>query len=302
MSKLNHEAESFESPSPEQREFDDWVRRIGGWVSSESEVPLVARKGIGAAYRRIEPQVTRAVKAASAKRGLPPEKVCWVQNVLNKTIGEALVEDGIYGPATRAGVVRFQTSHALAADGIVGPRSEVALIQAALNQISQASLVPVSGVLDPQTTQQIRRFQSRSKLVPDGIVGPRTRAAMVAALGGRCKIAAPRPAPKPDGGVKPPPKPPACDPAVIEGLMKACAQDQFLCKAGCGLDGLISQIKQIPELAGCAELGHPGLIAACVLATGGFPFIDALFKAKDCWEDCGRNAEFCQLNAQRCVR
>ena len=88
----------------------------------------------------------------------------------------------------------------------------------------------------------------------------------------------------------------------MDRLLKACAQDEFLCKAGCGLDGLISQIKQIPELAGCAELGHPGLIAACVLAIGGFPFIDALFKAKDCWEDCGRNAEFCQLNARRCTR
>lgn len=303
MSNLNHEEESFESGSTEQREFDDWLRRIGG---GKSEVPLVAKKGIGAAYRRIEPQIQRAVAAAKAKKpGMPAEKICWIQNVLNKTIGEALVEDGLHGPLTRAGVVRFQTGHSLAADGIVGPRTEVALIQAALNQIAQASLVAVSGVLDPPTSHEIRRFQSARNLEPDGIVGPRTRAAMVAALGGRCKIAAPRPAPKPPGwtgGKKPPPKPGACDPAVIEGLMKACAQDEFLCKAGCGLDGLISQIKQIPELAGCAELGHPGLIAACVLATGGFPFIDALFKAKDCWEDCGRNAEFCQLNAQRCVR
>jgi peptidoglycan hydrolase-like protein with peptidoglycan-binding domain len=77
---------------------------------------------------------------------------------LNKAIGEALVEDGIYGPATRAGVVRIQTGHALAADGIVGPRTEVGLIQAALNQIVQASLVAVSGVLNVQTTQQIRRI------------------------------------------------------------------------------------------------------------------------------------------------
>jgi peptidoglycan hydrolase-like protein with peptidoglycan-binding domain len=302
MSNLNHEEESFESGTTEQREFDNWLRRIGG---GQSEAPLIAKKGIGAAYRRIEPQIQRAVAAKGKKPGLSAEKVCWIQNVLNKTIGEALAEDGIFGPLTRAGVVRFQTGHSLAADGIVGPRTEVALIQAALNQIAQASLVPVSGVLDAQTTQQIRRFQSARNLEPDGIVGPRTRAAMVAALGGRCKIAAPRPGPKPPGwtgGKKPPTKPRACDPAVVEGLMKACAQDEFLCKAGCGLDGLISQIKQIPELVECAELEHPGLIAACVLAKGGFPFIDALFKAKDCWEDCGRNVEFCQLNAQRCVR
>jgi hypothetical protein len=299
MLKPHHEGQSFESA--EQREFLDWVRRIGGALGGgRAEKPLVAQKGIGAAIQRIAPQVTRAV--AAAKRGTPPEKVCWVQNVLNKTMGEALVEDGLYGPLTRAGVTRFQTRHALAADGIVGSRTEVALIQAALNEVAQASLVPVNGVLDPQTTEQIRRFQSQRNLVTDGIVGPRTRAAMVAALGGKCKIPTPRPTPKPKNGTKPPPKPPACDPAVIAGLMKACAQDEFLCKAGCGLDGLISQIKQIPELADCAGLRHPGLIVACVLARGGVPFIDALFKAKDCWEDCGRNVEFCQLNAQRCVR
>jgi peptidoglycan hydrolase-like protein with peptidoglycan-binding domain len=314
MSKLDHRGEAFEidprfalsgGPVTEQREFDDWLRRIGGWVGgSQPEAPPVAQKGVEAAYRRVEPKVTRAV--APAKPGLAPEKVCWIQNVLNKANGEALIVDGIYGPATRAAAMRFQAGRGLTVDGVVGPRTEVALIQAGLNQIAQASVVPVNGVMDPQTSQQIRRFQSAKGLASDGIVGPRTRAAMVLALGGQCRIPAARPAPSPGagwvGGAKPPPKPGTCDPAVVEGLLKACGQDELLCKAGCGLDGLISQIKQIPELAGCAELGHPGLIVACVLAKGGVPFIDALFKAKECWEDCSRNAEFCQLNAQRCVR
>jgi hypothetical protein len=145
MSKLGRAEGPFEvdarfaySGGLEQREFDDWLRRIGSRVGGaatdlhlESGAPLVARKGIGAFYRGIEPKVTRAAAPPVAKPGMPPEKICWIQNALNKANNEALVEDGIYGPASRAAVQRFQAGHGLAADGIVGPRTEVALIQAA---------------------------------------------------------------------------------------------------------------------------------------------------------------------------
>jgi peptidoglycan hydrolase-like protein with peptidoglycan-binding domain len=212
MSKVSHAGEPFEvdrgfaffggSATTEQRDFDDWRRGIGGWVGdtstatrTQSDAPPVAQKCVDAVHRHVEPKVPRAAAAASAKPGMPLEKVCWIQNVLNKANGEILTEDGAYGSASRAAVVRFQTGHGLASDGIVGPRTEVALIRAALNQIAKASLVPVSGVMDPQTSQQIRRFQSASKLVPDGIVGLKTRAAMAIGLGGRClmRLAGPRP-------------------------------------------------------------------------------------------------------------
>src|SRR5205823_16079 len=80
-----------EAEAAEQLEFDEWLRRIGGWVSgntteaaTRSAVPQLARKGVGAAYRRIEPKVTKAAAPVPAKAGIPPEKVCWIQNVLNQ--------------------------------------------------------------------------------------------------------------------------------------------------------------------------------------------------------------------------
>lgn len=124
----------------------------------------------------------------SVGRGILPEKVCWIQNILNKTAGENLVEDGVFGPLTRAAVLRFQANHQLSVDGVVGSQTETALIQSALNQLAQASLVPVDGRLDSRTRQEIVRFQSANGLVADGVVGPKTRAAMVARLGGRCAI------------------------------------------------------------------------------------------------------------------
>src|SRR5882724_4654831 len=112
MSKRRKAEEPFEvdarfafSGGSEQREFDGWLRRIGSRVGGaatdmrlESGAPLVARKGIGAFYRGVEPKVTRAAAPAPvAKPGMPAEKVCWIQNVLNKASKAALVEDGIYG-------------------------------------------------------------------------------------------------------------------------------------------------------------------------------------------------------------
>jgi peptidoglycan hydrolase-like protein with peptidoglycan-binding domain len=67
-------------------------------------------------------------------------------------------------------------------DGIVGTQTETALIQTALNHIDSASLVPVNGIMDERTAQEIKQFQSARGLAVDGIVGRRTRAEMVANL------------------------------------------------------------------------------------------------------------------------
>jgi peptidoglycan hydrolase-like protein with peptidoglycan-binding domain len=284
------------TPAADQ-ELVDWARRIFGGGTAQRP-PAVARKGVAIAARRA---ATAARKKAFP--GMPPEKVCWIQNVLNKVQAASLAPDGIYGPLTRDAVRKFQAANSLAVDGVMGPRTETALIQAALNQIAKASLVPVNGVMDARTRDEIRRFQTSRRLVVDGVVGPKTRGAMIAALGGKCairRVVPPRPPVQPPGPV--PPVRPGCDPAVAEGLRRSCTQDYALCLGKCGFNSIIERLKLIPALAPCIRARNPYLVVLCALAKGGFRMIDDLIRVKSCIEDCRRSREFCDLNAQRCTR
>ncbi len=298
------ETEPFEAYSEieETRELSE--EEVIDWLKDKLGLgkPKPLQKGVAKVYKKaVEPKIERLKQRLQ----ISPEKVCWIQNVLNKAMGENLVADGIYGPLSRGAVRRFQARHALLVDGVVGPQTETALIQAALNHIAQASLVPINGVMDAKTRQEILRFQSGKSLVADGIVGPKTRAAMVTALGGQCIV-------RPPSAIKPrkpsdyyqvrPPKPGPCDPAVVDGLLKACEQDFLVCAGKCGLDYLIGRIKAVPQLASCARLSNPYAVVLCALARGGFDLIDDLIQAKACIETCASNRDMCRFNAERCAR
>lgn len=299
MSNFNFEPERFEVAFdeflPDEFEFDEWF----------SAKPPLAKKGVAAAWSGVKPKVGPTKGAAMWKGGMSPEKVCWIQSVLNKTQGERLATDGIYGPLTREAVRRFQARNSLSVDGVVGPQAETALIQSALNNIAQASLVPVNGAMDTRTRQEIQRFQSRSNLVSDDIVGPKTRAAMVVALGGKCIVRPPsqkHPTPSPH-----PVRPGSgwtqgCDRAEFDRLSKQCYFDYAKCTGSCGLDYVINQIKLVPALRGCLSLVNPYAIVLCALARGGAKYIDNIFAIKECLEDCGRSREFCELNARSSTR
>lgn len=58
----------------------------------------------------------------------------WVQQALNKIMGQRLAVDGISGPQTRSAVRDFQRRQGLSADGIVGSQTEAALIAAGAGQ------------------------------------------------------------------------------------------------------------------------------------------------------------------------
>jgi peptidoglycan hydrolase-like protein with peptidoglycan-binding domain len=109
--------------------------------------------------------------------------------------------DGIEGAGTAAAVRRLQSTHGLVVDGVVGPQTRRALGPLARHLLGTRVLrrgavgadvaelefalawagFP-SGTLDGRFGDHVegavRRFQRSRDLVPDGVVGPRTRAAL----------------------------------------------------------------------------------------------------------------------------
>src|SRR5207253_3311051 len=63
--------------------------------------------------------------------------------------------------------------------------ADVRALQHRLNLAVAEAKLPVTGNFDSRTTQVVGRFQTRSGLEPDGIVGPDTWAALDAVAGGQ---------------------------------------------------------------------------------------------------------------------
>jgi murein DD-endopeptidase MepM/ murein hydrolase activator NlpD len=109
--------------------------------------------------------------------------------------------DGLNGPATATAIRRFQASKGLAVDGVAGPRTrralgalgrhpvgsrplregrrgwDVAALQFAL-ETKGFPCGPVDGTFGARTADAVRRAQAFAGIVPDGIAGPATLAAL----------------------------------------------------------------------------------------------------------------------------
>jgi putative peptidoglycan binding protein len=138
-----------------------------------------------------------AVAARVLKKGAHGPRVAMIQRELG------IAADGIFGPGTKAAVIRFQRRHGLTPDGIVGPATLAALRangsraprshrhrrsharsrngshrQDATRALQRALGINADGVFGPATHAAVKSFQRRHGLVADGIVGPATWAAL----------------------------------------------------------------------------------------------------------------------------
>ena len=121
--------------------------------------------------------------------------VWYLQRALSRTGQVDINVDGLFGPDTWSAVRVFQSSHNLDADGIVGPKTWAALpleeptlqmgkrgehvrrLQQALNRAGVMA-ISVDGIFGSDTMSAVRAFQSSHNLDADGIVGPKTWAAL----------------------------------------------------------------------------------------------------------------------------
>ncbi len=116
--------------------------------------------------------------------------------------GIAVSVDGLFGPSMEAAVKRFQQQKGLPEDGVLGPGTWSALARVSSSEkhrvlqlerphmqghdvkaVQQALQktgvqVTVDGVFGPSMQTAVRHFQRKKGLIPDGVVGPSTWAAL----------------------------------------------------------------------------------------------------------------------------
>ena len=129
----------------------------------------------------------------TVRRGATGESATTIQYLLRHH-GADVVVDGDFGPVTEQAVQDFQRERGLVDDGVVGPQIWQALF-VTVQQGSQGDAVSavqsrlaargvdivVDGDFGPQTDASVRQFQADQELDVDGVVGPQTWAALLAA-------------------------------------------------------------------------------------------------------------------------
>jgi peptidoglycan hydrolase-like protein with peptidoglycan-binding domain/DNA invertase Pin-like site-specific DNA recombinase len=102
-----------------------------------------------------------------------------VQRVLRRLGWRPGPVDGLFGPRTRAAVIRYQTASGLTPDGVVGPGTRQALTNTQREPLRRGA-----GFAQPNGSPQVRALQANLKergLLPgpvDGLYGPETQAAV----------------------------------------------------------------------------------------------------------------------------
>ncbi|HET8755216.1 MAG TPA: MFS transporter [Solirubrobacteraceae bacterium] len=116
-------------------------------------------------------------------------------------------------PTDRESIERFQAAHELKTDGVIGPETQAVLrtLQQRHSETGRdeepddgEELDKPRGLLafDPADRDAVERFQRDHGLEPDGLVGPRTQAALRAAMADQEQELMARPARRPTSGAR----------------------------------------------------------------------------------------------------
>ena len=127
--------------------------------------------------------------AGELAQGSSGDRVVFLQQTLGITA------DGDFGPQTEGAVKAVQERSGLTADGRVGPRTWAKLLAGVapadrpelrvgstgdpVTWLQRRLIVTVDGDFGPQTDGAVKTFQRSGGLADDGVVGPRTWAALV---------------------------------------------------------------------------------------------------------------------------
>lgn len=127
----------------------------------------------------------------TVQQGASGFRVTTIQHLL-RARGQSLTVDGSFGAVTTGKVKAFQASAGLVADGVVGPKTWAALVVEVRRGSSGQAVVALQkaltargqtltadGVFGSGTEAKVRAFQQANGLVVDGVVGPKTWAAIV---------------------------------------------------------------------------------------------------------------------------
>jgi peptidoglycan hydrolase-like protein with peptidoglycan-binding domain len=163
-------------------------------------LPAMSQAGTAVAQAAEANQATKAPLALGSGYGRSggSARVRAVQQRLRALGHKPGPVDGLYGPLTQAAVKRFQTAAGLAIDGIAGPQTLSALraewpqpvgrgtgygqlggsaqVRAVQRHLRAANERPgpVDGRFGARTEAAVVRFQSKTGLAADGVVGPHT--------------------------------------------------------------------------------------------------------------------------------
>ena len=114
------------------------------------------------------------------KRGDKNDTVKYLQTALRIMCCYNGERDSTFGPATEAGVIKYQSNNGLTQDGMVGPatwtclKSDIQSIQEILKRKGYFS-GNISGIAYDDTYAAVQKFQAHNELEVDGRIGPVTR-------------------------------------------------------------------------------------------------------------------------------